>query len=72
MEKPKLKLVGEDGNVFSIMGRAYTAWNRTNGRGEESTIEWKRIQEDIMGGDYDHALCVVMDNFDCDSYEDDD
>ena len=65
MEKPKLKLLDEDGNIFFIMGRAKRAWTNENGSGEESVTEWKRIQEDIMSGDYDHALCVVMDNFDC-------
>jgi len=63
MNKPKLKLVGENGNAFSILGRAQSAARKAS---------WtkKRIKEFMdkaMSGDYDNFLATCMDYFDCDS-----
>ena len=58
MNKVKLSLVGLDGNAFSLMG-AFSSAARKQG--------WKKadidkVTADCMSGDYDHLLCVLMDN----------
>ena len=60
MSKPKLKLIGEDGNVFYILGKAVRE-ARTAGWSEEKITEFK---EKAMSDDYDNALRVCMDYFD--------
>jgi hypothetical protein len=57
--KPTLRLVGEDGNAFMILGRAQRAalkagWSR---------CDIAAFMEKARGGDYDHLLQVVMDHF---------
>lgn len=55
-EKPKVKLVGEDGNIFSILGRASKALKRA---GMEDQA--KKMQEEVYAsGSYDQALQIVM------------
>ena len=60
MSKPKLKLIGEDGNVFYILGKAVREARRA-GWPEEKIAEFK---EKAMSADYDNALRVCMDYFD--------
>lgn len=60
MSKPKLKLIGEDGNVFFILGKA-TREARRAGWSEEKI---KKFQEKAMSGDYNNALQVCMEHFD--------
>lgn len=52
----KVKLVGEDGNAFSIIGRTRLAMKRAHV--PEETI--KEFQTEAMSGDYDHLLQTVM------------
>ena len=61
--KPKLKLVGEDGNAFSILGRATRAARRAGWTQEQI----KELTDKATNGNYDEMLCTVMDYFDCDS-----
>lgn len=61
-KKPKLKMVGEDGNAFAILGRAKRAWDRAGGSKEE----WSRISKEAKSGDYNHLLCTMMEHFDVD------
>ena len=56
--KPKLKLVGEDGNAFSILGRAKRALIEA---GRENEIQ--EYMEEATAGDYDHLLRVTMEWF---------
>jgi hypothetical protein len=58
--KPTVKLIDEDGNVFSIMGRCHKAARRAGWKPER----WDAVQSEMMAGDYDHALQVVMAHFD--------
>lgn len=52
----KVKLVGEDGNIFFIMGRVGNALKRA---GHDSAV--KRFYEEVTtSGSYDDALQVVM------------
>jgi hypothetical protein len=56
--KPKLKLIGKDGNAFSILGRAKRALQKA---GRENEIE--EYMEEATSGDYDHLLRVTMEWF---------
>ena len=55
VKKPMLKLVGEDGNAFSILARAQRALSRA-GRGSE----WDAFLKEATSGDYDHLLQTCM------------
>ena len=51
----KLKLVGLDGNAFSLLG-AFTRQARREGWTDE---EIKEVADSAMSGDYDHLLRVL-------------
>ena len=51
-----VKLVGEDGNAFSIIGRTSQALRRAGVSQEEISA----FQEEAMSGDYDNVLQTVM------------
>ena len=53
--KVRLKLVGEDGNAYAILGRTKKALQRA---GHKELAE-QYIQE-ATAGDYDHLLRVTM------------
>ncbi len=55
----KLKLSGENGNVFSIMARAHRVLRRA---GLSHLV--KPFTDEMTGGDYDHALQVCFRWFD--------
>ncbi len=59
MSKPRLKLIGEDGNVFFILGKA----TREARRAGWSKEKIEKFQKEAMSGDYDHALQTCMDYF---------
>lgn len=52
----KVRLLGEDGNAFAIMGSVSRALRRA-GYSEEFT---KQYREEATQGDYDHLLMVTM------------
>jgi hypothetical protein len=56
LTKPTVKLVGEDGNAFSIMGRVKKALRRS---GADREYVDKYLSE-ATAGDYDHLLIVTM------------
>ncbi len=66
--KPKLKLVGQDGHAFSILGRALGAAKKAGWSAEER----EAYREEATSGDYNHLLATTMDYFDCDGDDDDD
>jgi len=55
--KPKCKLIGENGNIFNLMGIASRTLKR-NGLKEESEEMIKRIKESHS---YDKALMIIAD-----------
>lgn len=57
--KPKVKLVDEDGNAFSILGRCLKEAKKSNWSKEE--IE--RFMTEARSGDYDDLLRIVMKYF---------
>ena len=54
--KPTVKLIGEDGNAFSIMGRVKQALRRS-GADKEYIAGYLK---EATSGDYDHLLVVSM------------
>lgn len=59
MSKPELKLIGEDGNVFFISGKAIRE-ARKAGWPEEKIEKFKK---EAMSGDYNNVLRLCMENF---------
>jgi hypothetical protein len=67
MGKPRVRLVGEDGNAFFILGRC---------RRVARAAGWDEEQLDVfmnkaMDGDYDHLLRTVAEHFEIADNEDD-
>jgi len=58
--KPELRLVGEDGNAFAILGAAQRA-ARKAGWPKEKVEE---MMNKAKSGDYDHLLQTMMEYFD--------
>jgi len=54
-QKPTVKLVGEDGNAFAILGRVKRALVKA-GMHEEA----KAFMEEATAGDYNHLLATVQ------------
>jgi hypothetical protein len=55
--KPKLKLVGQDGNAFMILGLARRV-------ALKNKMDWDAIHKEATSGDYDHLLQTMMKYFD--------
>jgi hypothetical protein len=55
-EKPKVRLVGEDGNAFAIMGRVSKALKEAG----YTPDEIKQYREEATAGDYNHLLMVTQ------------
>ena len=53
--KVKVKLVGEDGNAFSILGRVVRALRTAN----VEASELDAFKTEATAGDYDHLLATV-------------
>lgn len=62
MKKPKLKLIGEDGNAFAIIGRALTVAEKAGW--DKEKIEGYRTE--AMSGDYDNLIVTTLKYFDVD------
>ena len=58
--KPTVKLIGHDGNAFSIMGRVKKALMRSEA--DKEYID--RYLSEATSGDYDHLLFVSMEYVD--------
>lgn len=58
VEKPKCKLVGENGNIYNLMGIAYKALKR-NGQEEEAKEMCNKITTEAKS--YEEALCILTD-----------
>ena len=54
--KPTVKLIGEDGNAFAIMGRVKQSLRRA-GADKEYIDQYLK---EATSGDYDHLLVVSM------------
>lgn len=58
--KPKLKLVGEDGNAFFILGKAQRAAKKAGWSKEQIDA----FMEEAQSGDYNNLLSTCMEYFD--------
>jgi hypothetical protein len=56
MKKPYVKLTGEDGNAFLIIGKCLKAMRKAGW----SVEQIDKFQTDATSGDYDHLLATVM------------
>lgn len=54
-QKPDCELIGQDGNIFNLMGIASRTLRR-NGMADEATEMCNRIQK---SGSYESALCII-------------
>lgn len=59
-KRPKLKLVGTDGNAFAVLGAA----KRAAMAAKWSQEEWEKVQDQAISGDYDDMLVTLMEHFD--------
>lgn len=66
--KPKLALVGEDGNAFMILARALNAGKKAGW----TQAQINEFKSEATSGDYDNLLATVCKHFDVDSDEDED
>lgn len=67
MRKPDCPLIGQDGNIFNLMGIASRTLRR-NGMSEQASEMCDRIRE---SGSYDKALCIIGEYVNITSAEDD-
>ena len=58
--KPKLKLTGQDGNAFNLLGLAKRIAKKAGWTDQQFAVVLKQA----TSGDYNHLLAVLMDNFD--------
>lgn len=64
--RPVVKLVGEDGNAFAILGRCRNAAKKAGWTEDQLT----EFSTKARSGDYNNLLCTVMDYFDVQDDED--
>jgi hypothetical protein len=55
--KPILKIIGEDGNAFYILGKAMRV-------AKAHHMDWEAIKTEATAGNYDHLLATMMKYFD--------
>jgi hypothetical protein len=58
--RPRVELIGRDGNAFAILGRALQALREAGWTKEERDA----FLAEATGGDYDHMLGTVMKHLD--------
>ena len=56
LARPQVRLVGEDGNAFAILGRVMGALRQAG----YSPAEIARYQKEATSGDYSHLLCTCL------------
>ena len=66
LPRPVVKLVGEDGNAYSILGRCQAAMRKVGWQREQISL----FQKEAMSGDYDQLLRTVVKYCDEDSEDD--
>jgi hypothetical protein len=65
MNKPKCKLVGENGNIYNLISIAQRTLRR-NGLHEQATEMAEKV---CQSKSYSQALCIIMDYVDVDEDE---
>ncbi len=59
-KKPRVKLIGRDGNAFAIMGACQFAAQKAGW--DQAQIN--AVLDDMMSDDYNHLLATAMKHFD--------
>ncbi len=59
-EKPPVRLTGQNGNAFFILGLCHRAAQKAKWTDEE----WQVVRDGMMAGDYDNLLATAMQHFD--------
>lgn len=59
-DKPRLKLVGRDGNAYALLGAAQQAARKAKWPKER----WNAVVQDATSGDYNHLLATLCKHFD--------
>ena len=59
-ERPRLELVGQNGNAFNVLGLA----KRAAKKAEWSEEKLDAFMKEAMSGNYDHLLQTCMEHFD--------
>ena len=62
----RVKLVGEDGNAFAILGRCRQVLARAR-----RLDLWEEFRKEATSSDYDHLLATVCDYFEVDYFGED-
>ena len=57
VDKPECAQIGEDGNIFNLIGIASKTLKNA-GLSEQATEMTERV---FASGSYDEALCIIMD-----------
>jgi hypothetical protein len=57
--KPRVKLVGRDGNAWAVMGACQSAARKAGWPAERV----KAVMDEMKSGDYDHLLRTAMEHF---------
>jgi len=57
--RPRVKLIGEDGNAFNILGICRQAAKDANWTDEQ----WTEFEAHATDGDYNRLLQIVMEHF---------
>lgn len=60
LARPKVKLIGEDGNAFFMIGRCRRAAKKAGWTEEQLD----RVTKEMIAGNYDHLLATVQKYFD--------
>lgn len=59
MNRPVVKLIGQDGNAFAILALC----NRAGKRAGWTQEELDRVLGEMKAGDYNHLLATAMEHF---------
>jgi hypothetical protein len=57
--RPEVVLLGQDGNAFNVLARCRRAARKAGWSAER----WAAVEAEMMAGNYDHLLGVVMTHF---------
>jgi hypothetical protein len=55
--KPTLKIIGNDGNAFAILGKAMRV-------AKDNNLDWNKIKKEATSGNYDKLLQTMDKYFD--------
>ena len=59
----EIDLTGPDGNVFNLLAQAKRLTKTLNERRGNEYLLWDDIRDDMMSGDYEHAIDVFEEHF---------